>query len=254
MKRCWVSFIGVVLAFTSVCSVGWAGEKLRIANEAATPPFNFLDKSGQVAGFDVEITAALCKAMGVDYEIVIQDWDGMIPGLLANNFDAIISDMSITEKRKKAALFSDPYYEETGLFAAKKGKTFDFSEKGLAGKRIGVQRGTTFANYIKGVYGKNVRVEYYETPNSQTLDLKAGRLDLILASDVFINEWIGGKEGKDCRVVGKPVRDKRYLGEGVGVVVRKQDSELCRRFNEALAQIKADGTMMPFTAKYFGKK
>jgi len=104
----------------------------------------------------------------------------MIPGLLSKKFDAIISDMSITEKRQRVVNFSDSYYDETGLFMCQKGKSFDFSPEGLKGKRIGVQRATTFANYIKGVYGKSVEIRDLspalpeQAPNFPGLESSAG--------------------------------------------------------------------------------
>ena len=129
-------------------------DKVRIANETATPPFNFVDGDGKIQGFDVEIAAALCEVMGVAKVDVIQDWDGMIPGLLSKKFDAIISDMSITDKRKRVVNFSDSYYDETGLFIGRSKDNFDFSPAGLKGKKIvivddSVVRGTTMKKIIR---------------------------------------------------------------------------------------------------------
>ncbi|MCG8564456.1 MAG: transporter substrate-binding domain-containing protein [Desulfobacterales bacterium] len=215
---------------------------VRIANETATPPFNFVDGQGNIKGFDVEIAAALCQVMGVEKKDVIQDWDGMIPGLLSKKFDAIISDMSITAKRLKVVNFSDSYYDETGLFLSEKGKTMEFSPQGLKGKRIGVQRATTWANYIKGVYGKTVEIKYYDAPAAQILDLASGRLDLVLASDVFVHKTLKSEDGKNLQAIGPLVTDKQYIGAGVGIAIRKEDKALLEAFNKALAEIKANGT------------
>jgi len=226
-------------------------EKVRIANETATPPFNFVDGNGKIQGFDVEIAAALCEAMGVEKVDVIQDWDGMIPGLMSKKFDAIISDMSITDKRKKVVSFSDSYYDETGLFMGRAKDNFDFSPDGLKGKKIGVQRATTWATYIKGVYGKSVDIKYYDTPASQVLDLKSGRIDLVLASDIFVNKTIADPENKGIKEMGQPVTDRTYIGDGVGIAIRKEDKALLSAFNKALAEIKANGTYDRIYAKWF---
>jgi lysine-arginine-ornithine-binding protein len=224
---------------------------VRIANETATPPFNFVDGDGNVQGFDVEIAAALCEVMGVKKVDVIQDWDGMIPGLIAKKFDAIISDMSITEKRLKVVSFSKSYYDEQGLFLGRKGESFDFSVEGMKGKKIAVQRATTFANYIKGIYGSSVEIKYYETPASQILDLLSGRVDLILASDVFVHATINSEDGAKLAVSGTPVTDKTYIGDGVGIAIRKQDTELLNSFNKALDTIKSNGTYDKIYNKWF---
>ena len=237
----------IVAAFGSV----QAKEIVRIANETATPPFNFVDGDGKIQGFDVEIAAALCDVMGVEKADVIQDWDGMIPGLMAKKFDAIVSDMSITEKRLKVVNFSDSYYDEQGLFMARKGETFDFSVEGLKGKKVAVQRATTFAGYIKGIYGSSVEIKYYDTPAGQVLDLHSGRVDLVLASDVFVHKTLNSEDGKKLAIAGSPVTDKKYIGQGIGIAIRKEDKDLLEQFNKALATIKANGTYDKIYAKWF---
>ncbi|BCL61484.1 amino acid ABC transporter [Desulfomarina profundi] len=244
---CVLIVIGLCAVFSSVS----AQDIVRIANETATPPFNFVDGNGKVQGFDVEIAAALCDVMGVKKVDVIQDWDGMIPGLIAKKFDAIISDMSITDKRLKVVNFSQSYYDEQGLFLARKGENIDFSVDGMKGKKVAVQRATTFANYIKGIYGSSVDIKYYETPASQILDLLSGRVDLILASDVFVHKTIKTKDGEKLAIVGSPVKDKKYIGDGVGIAVRKQDKELLENFNKALDTIKSNGTYDKIYNKWF---
>lgn len=242
-----LSVVSICLFFSSV----QAKEILKIANETATPPFNFVDGNGTVQGFDVEIAAALCDVMGVQKEDVIQDWDGMIPGLIAKKFDAIISDMSITEKRLKVVNFSDSYFDETGLFLALNGKKFDFSKDGMKGKKIAVQRATTYANYIKGVYGKNVVINYYDTPAAQVLDLLSGRVDLALAGNVFVYDTMKSEDGKKLAIVGDPVTDKKYIGDGIGIAIRKADKDLLDRCNKALATIKSNGTYDKIYDKWF---
>lgn len=241
----------IVLCVVAVLGLAQAKEVVRIANETATPPFNFVDGDGKIQGFDVEIAAALCEEMGVEKVDVIQDWDGMIPGLIAKKFDAIISDMSITEKRLRVVNFSESYYDEQGLFMARKGETFDFSPDGLKGKKIAVQRATTFATYIKGVYGSSVEIKYYETPAGQILDLQSGRVDLVLASDVFVHKTLQSEDGQKLATVGSPVTDKRYIGQGVGIAVRKADTELLENFNKALETIKTNGTYEKIYEKWF---
>jgi len=249
MKKTIYGFI--VICLCAVFSSASAQDVVRIANETATPPFNFVDGDGKIQGFDVEIAAALCEVMGVEKVDVIQDWDGMIPGLIAKKFDAIISDMSITGKRLKVVSFSKSYYDEQGLFLGRKGKNFNFSVEGMKGKKIAVQRATTFANYIKGIYGSSVEIKYYETPASQILDLLSGRVDLILASDVFVHATINSEDGAKLAISGTPVTDKTYIGDGVGIAIRKQDTELLSNFNKALDTIKSNGTYDKIYNKWF---
>ena len=108
MKKLLTAIVAVS-AFGLVAS-GVSAQTVRIGTEGAYPPFNSIDSDGNLVGFDVDISNALCDAAGLTCEFVIQDWDGMIPGLLAKKYDAIIASMSITEERKKKVDFTGKYY------------------------------------------------------------------------------------------------------------------------------------------------
>ncbi|GMQ75442.1 MAG: hypothetical protein BMS9Abin01_0692 [Gammaproteobacteria bacterium] len=128
-----------------------------MATEGAYPPFNFYDTNNNLVGFDIEITNALCAKIKVKCSIVAQDWDGIIPGLLANKYDAIIASMSITEERKKKVAFTKKYYASPPRFvAAKSASVTDTSPAALKGKTVGVQSATTHSNYIETYYQREI--------------------------------------------------------------------------------------------------
>jgi polar amino acid transport system substrate-binding protein len=244
----------VILAIVVSMSVGGlceAKDKYKIATEGAYKPFNYILPDGTLAGFDVDIAKALCRQMGADCELVVQEWDGMIPGLLAKKFDFIVASMSITPERKKAVDFTDFYYEEAGLFVAKKGANLTFTKAGLKGKKIGVQRATTWANYLESTYGDAVEIKFYDTVENHNLDLLSGRLDLALANGIYMSDWVKTPEAKDFEITGAPVRDTKFIGEGCGITVRKGDTELRDKLNAALKAIIADGTHKKLSDKYF---
>ena len=238
----------VSVCFSGLCE---AKDKYRIATEGAYKPFNYVLPDGTLAGFDVDIAKALCNQMGAEGELVVQDWDGMIPGLLAKKFDFIVASMSITLERKKAVNFTNPYYEEAGLYVAKKGANLTFTQAGLKGKKIGVQRATTWANYLDSTYGGAVEIKYYDTVENHNLDLISGRLDAALANGIYMSDWVKASEGKGFEIVGEPVRDSTFIGEGCGITVRKADGELLNKLNAALKAIIADGTHKKLADKYF---
>src|SRR5579859_4133423 len=244
-----LSLIAALLAAT----VGWqsqahAQDKVRIATEGAYAPFNFKAPDGTLQGFDVDIAKALCEHAHLECTIVAQDWDGIIPGLLAKKYDAIVASMAITEERKKKVDFTDKYYQMPARFVERKGANFTISPEGLKGKAIGAQRATIHANYLQDNYANIADVKLYDTQENVTLDLTSGRLDLVLASSaVILGCFLNKPEGKDFEFVGPELK----LGTGTGVAVRQGDDALRQTFNQAIAAIRADGTYQKINAKYF---
>ncbi len=239
-----------VMAATSAGATEW-DKVVRVATEGAYPPFNSFDSDNNLIGFDIEITAALCAKIKVECPIVAQDWDGIIPGLLANKYDAIIASMSITEERKKKIAFTKKYYASPPRFvAAMSAKVTDVSPDALKGKTIGVQSATTHANYIETYY-QGAKVKLYGTQDEANLDLTSGRLDIILADSLVLLEWMNTDAGKGFEFVGPNIDDKEIFGEGEGIATRKEDAHLRDMLDQAILDIRADGTYQKINAKYF---
>ncbi|MBF0467922.1 MAG: ABC transporter substrate-binding protein [Desulfamplus sp.] len=227
-------------------------KEVRIGTEGAYPPFNFTTPEGELAGFDVDIAKALCKAMGVKCVLVKQDWDGIIPALLAKKYDAVIASMSITEERKKSVAFAGKYYQTPAKFIAKKGAIKEFSKETVKGKTVGVQRATIHDSYLTDSYGSDVEIKRYGTQDEAYLDLKAGRVDMLLADSVALDDgFLKKPEGKDYEFVGPDLTDPKWFGEGAGIAIRKDDSDLVEMFNKAIKDIRADGTYKQIQDKYF---
>jgi lysine-arginine-ornithine-binding protein len=248
MKKSILCFVTITLIMT--CGA-FAGDKsINIAIEGAYAPFNYLDQQGTPQGFEVELVQALCSLMGRDYKFTVLDWDGIIPGLLAKKVDAVAASMSITEERKKSVAFTQKYYEESGSFIAAKGSSLKVSKTGLKGKRIGVQRATTWSSYIEGAYPE-AKVVYYDEIDRGLLDLVANRVDAILSQSYHMSLWLQKKEGENFTAFGKPVRDRQYIGEGIGIALRKSDTLLQQQFNTAIDTILKNGTYQKIASKYF---
>lgn len=232
-----------------------ATEKVvRLGTEGAYAPFNFLDASGKLQGFDIEIGDALCAKMQVKCEWVAQDWDGIIPALQSQKYDAIIASMSITAERKEKVDFTDKYYNTPGQFVVPKtGPLTDVSPAGLKGKTLGAQSSTISANYLTDLYAPaGVTVKLYATQDEADADLAAGRLDAMLADKLVAYQWLEKTDdGKCCQFTGEPITDLKYYGEGIGIAVRKGDDELRMAFNKAIAEIIADGSYKSINEKYF---
>eukprot|EP00752_Nemacystus_decipiens_P000476 g476.t1 len=224
---------------------------LRIGVEGAYPPFSEKTASGELVGFDIDIANALCAEMGKECTLVEQDWDGIIPALQARKYDAIIASMSITEERQKVVDFTKKYYQTPAKFAAKKGAGLTDTPEGLAGKVIGVQRGTIHDNYISDLYTDS-EIKRYGTQDEAYLDLQAGRVDAILADSIAISDgFLNTDAGADYEFFGVDHTDPKYFGEGAGIAVRKGEDALREALNAAIEAIRANGTYEQINNKYF---
>lgn len=225
-------------------------KKVRIGTEGAYPPFNSVDTAGKLVGFDIEIGEALCAKMKVECTFVAQDWDGIIPALLAKKYDLILASMSITDERKEKVAFTIPYYLTPGNFIAPKDtKITEITPAALKGKTIGAQSSTTGATYLEDKY-KGSEIKLYPTQDEANADLAAGRLDAVLADKFVLYEWLEkSTDGKCCKFVGPDLKDVNP--QGTGIAVRKEDNELREALNKAIQEINADGTFAKINAKYF---
>lgn len=228
-----------------------AEEVLRIGVEGAYPPFSEKTASGELVGFDIDIANALCAEMGRKCELVEQDWDGIIPALLAKKYDAIVASMSITEERKKRVDFTIKYYNTPAKFVAAENSGLSDTPEGLAGKRIGVQRGTIHQCYMEKKF-PDAELVLYGTQEEVFQDLASGRLDAQISDSIQALEgFLGTDAGKGYAFLGGDQFDLECHGEGAGIAVRKGEDKLREAFNDAIKAIRADGTYAKINAKYF---
>ena len=261
-----------VLASLLIIGNVYASDKIKIGTEGAYPPWNSKDASGKLIGFEVELAWTLCRYIGQQCEIVEQDWDGMIPALIMRKFDAIMAGMSITAERQKAISFSQGYADEVASLAVMKGSDLegiDTSEginltkktgavkkdlktltSALAGKTVCTQTATIHQNFLEsGDVGK-VNVRTYKTQDEVNLDLTSGRCDVALAAAVAFTDY-AEKSGKPVVLVG-PTFSGGAFGNGVGVGIRKDDTELLNAFNRAIDKARKNGDISRIATKWFG--
>jgi len=226
-------------------------KKVRIGVEGAYPPFSYMGADGKLMGFDIDIANALCKEMKADCTLLQQDFDGMIPGLLARKIDAVIASMSITEERKRSVEFSDKYYQTPGRFVAKVGSTLEVTAAGLSGKRIGVQRTTIHDRFATATFPKSEIVRYTKQ-DDVFLDLIAGRLDGVVVDSVAAAQgFLKTPGGKGYAFSGPAFDDPKFFGVGAGIAVRKADTDLRDQLNAAIKSIRANGAYKKIQDKYF---
>ncbi|NND01060.1 MAG: transporter substrate-binding domain-containing protein [Gammaproteobacteria bacterium] len=254
-------FFARLLAVGAIATLGLSNasaETLRVGMECTYAPFNYKTADGELAGYDVDVAKGVAEIIGADFEYVCQEWDGMIPALLANKFDLIIASMSITDKRMEKMDFTGPYRFSTGrIVGAKETKTNLFDDAGnpiaenFAGLKVGLERATTYSNWFEEIL-PDADVVLYDNSESLYLDLQNGRVDVIMTNPMKAHlKFLSKEDGAGFEFKGPVVDEEKYFGIGVGIGLRKGQPELKERLNGALKQLINSGELESYAMKIF---
>lgn len=247
--------------------------KVTIGLEGAYPPWNLTNPDGTLGGFEPELAADLCKRMNVECTLGAYDWDTMIESLNAGKFDVIMDALSITPERQEAIDFSIPYAATPAAFAVVKGSPLENMEgtgetvkmgadpaadkpeieklkAAFAGKSIGVQAATTFSKFAHENFTDS-DIREYKTTAERDLDLVAGRIDVGFDDATSFQAAFATPGNEDLEFTGPEIGGPVW-GPGMGLGIRKSDSDLTAKFNEAIKAALADGTVQKLSEKWFG--
>lgn len=245
-----------ILLGASLLGQAVAGEQLQtikdkgvinVGLEGTYPPFSFVDENGKLTGFEVELSEALAKELGVKAKVQPTKWDGILAALESKRLDVVVNQVTISEERKKKYDFSEPYTVSGIQALVLKKKADQLGIKGaqdLAGKKVGVGLGTNYEQWVKQDVPK-AEVRTYEDDPSKFADLRNGRIDAILIDRLAALEY--AQKAKDTQLAGDA-----FSRLESGVAMRKGEPELLDAINKAIDKLKADGTLTKLSEKYFG--
>ncbi|MBB5043593.1 transporter substrate-binding domain-containing protein [Shinella fusca] len=242
-----------------------------ITLEGAYAPWNLTNADGTLGGFEPELAKVLCERAKIECTLVASDWDGMIPALNAGKFDVIMDALSITEERKQIIDFTIPYAATPAAFATAADsplanaagtgatvkmtpgetgvKEIDALKEAFAGKTIGIQAATVYAKFIYDNFGASSEIREYKTGAERDLDLQNGRIDLGFDDAVYFGNAFAAANGA-LAFTGPEIVGPIW-GEGEGLGIRKADTDLRDKFNEAIKSALADGTVKDLSMKWF---
>ncbi|KUM01969.1 ABC transporter substrate-binding protein [Chromobacterium subtsugae] len=243
--------VGLVAASMGAYAKDW--KEVRFGVDASYAPFESKAANGQIVGFDIDLGTEICKRMKAKCVWVENDFDGMIPALKAKKFDGVLSSMSMTEARMKEIAFSAKLFNTPTRMIAKTGAGLMPTPASLKGKRVGVEQGTIQEAYAKKHWAPaGVEVVPYQNQTLVLADLTAGRLDASLQDAVQADMgFLKKPEGKGFAFAGKDLVDPQTLGEGAGIGLRKEDTDLKAAIDKAIAGMLKDGTYKKIEKKYF---
>jgi octopine/nopaline transport system substrate-binding protein len=260
----------IVLALPAAHAKDW--KKVVIATEGAYMPYNGHAPDGSLIGFEIDLGKDLCARAKVTCEFIAQDWNGIIPGLNAGKYDAIMSGMSVTAKRMEVIDFSRSYSSAPTTFAVMKGgslasmpdtgKRISLDDKAaieaevkalapiLKGKVLGVQVSTIQADLLNTYFKGVADIRTYPTTEEHDLDLAAGRIDAAVAATSYFTSTLAKPGGDKMALVG-PLMTGGLLGRGAGIGLRKSDPELKAMFDAAINAAIADGSVKKLSLQWF---
>lgn len=214
-----------------------AQDTVRIATEGLYPPYNLVNDAGTLDGYEVDLGNEICKRAALTCEFVQNDWDSMMPNLNSGNFDVIMAGMSITEERKADRLFTQNYYPPAiSLYVAAS------ADVDLATSVVAAQTATIQAGHVAE---SGAQLLEFKTPDETVAAVRNGEADAVLADSEFLDPVVAQSNGELVVV------DQVQLGGGVGAAFRQSDTELAAKFDKAIGEMKADGTINELIKKWF---
>ena len=232
-------------ALAALSTGAMAQETVRIGTEGAYAPWNYMNEAGKVDGFEVALGNEICKRAELTCEFVVNEWDTIIPNLVAGNYDVIMAGMSITDERKQTIDFSDNYYPpDPSRYAIRGGENVNFAE--MSGMKIGVQGATIQADYANQNFAGKNTILSYETADQSIADLSAGNVDMVLADGGYLEPIVAASNGS-LEITGPAV----MIGGGVGAGMRKDDTDLQAKFDTVIGEMKADGSLNAMITEWF---
>jgi histidine transport system substrate-binding protein len=245
--------LSLVLACVAVGVHAKDWSTIRFGVDASYPPFESKGTDGKVAGFDIDLGNEICARLKAKCVWIENDFDGMIPALKAKKFDGVLSSMTMTPQREEQIDFSDKLFSTPTRLVAKKGSPVAPTLDALKGKTVGVEQGTTQEAYAKAHWAPNgVQVVPYQNQDQVYQDLISGRLDAALQDAVQADVgFLKTPRGAGFQFAGGDIVDPKTLGSGAGIGLRKEDTDLKAKINQAITDIVKDGTYKKLEKKYF---
>ena len=216
-------------------------EKLVMGTNASFPPYEFRDDNQNIVGIDAEIAAAVAEKLGYELEIKDMDFDSLITAVQSGAIDFALAGMTVTDERKESVDFSDTYAKGVQVIIVPENSAIK-NNKGLAGKKIGVQAGTTGDIYCTDEFGQDM-VSQYKDGATAIAALINGQVDCVVIDNEPAKNYV--KANKGLKIL-----ETSYADEDYAAAISKENTELKDNFNKALKELKAEGKIDEIINKY----
>lgn len=245
---------------------------VRVATEGAYEPWNITLPSGEISGFEPELLKDVCARIKLECKLQAQDWDGMIAGLNAGKFDVLMDAIVITPERQNEIAFSIPYANTQAVFVSADPKliasmpsneviklsgdptkdkaAIDKMKELVKGKTLGIQSGTAYTEFVEKNFRDIATIREYKKSAEHLLDLNAGRIDFAFDDVTFFTSALETPDNSAVKMIGPKIGGDIW-GPGEALGFRKADNDLREKFDGALKEALADGTVKRLSEKWF---
>jgi polar amino acid transport system substrate-binding protein len=226
--------------------------QIRFLTEDDFPPFDFQGSSGALEGFNVDLARAICRQLKLSCTIQARRWDTIVAALEEGQADVIAASLIPTAQARERLQFSRPYYLRPARFVTRRQDTPPtLTPRGVAGRAIGVVAGTAHEAYARA-YLPSARLVSFPSDTTLRSALKNGAVDMIFGDGIGLSLWLNGSEaGGCCTYAGAPYVDDHFFGDGIGMVMRREDSDLRQAIDYALFQIWEQGIYADIVRRWF---
>ncbi len=216
-------------------------ETLTMGTNASFPPYEYVDDNGKIVGIDAEIAQAIADKLGMKLEIKDMEFESLIPAVKSKSIDLVLAGMTVNEERKQSVNFSDSYSTGVQVVIVKENseiKTVD----DLKGKKIGVQAGTTGDAYCSDDFGEE-NVKQFSNGSLAVAALANGQVDCVVIDNEPAKNYVAANSGLK-------ILDTEYVTEDYAIAISKDNDDLLKKVNDALKELKDDGTVGKIVGKY----
>ncbi len=226
---------------------------IRFMTDSDFPPFNYIDEEGVLTGFNVDMARALCLELQAACDIQVRAWAELAPALRKGDADAVIASHAITPEKLAEFEFSDRYYYTPARFAGRReGAAIEATPEGLEGRKIGVARGTPHEAYLKTFFRGSAVVPFESSELARDALASGDKVDLIFDDGISLMFWLNGTLSRQCcEFKGGPYLEPKFFGDGIAIMLPKQDAQLKGLLNQALRRVRESGRYEELLLRYF---
>lgn len=228
--------------------------RVRFLTTTDFPPFNFADQTGRLAGFHIDLARAICAELGIEAKCQIQalPYGELEAAIAAGQGEAVLAGMAVSDDLRARFSFTRPYLLLPARFARNKAVELGGEDADtLFGHRVGVVSGTAHEAMLKAFF-PDIRAVGFPDREKMLEELKAKKIDAVFADSLQLSFWTAGDAADNCcALFGQAYVSERFLGEGLTIMLRRDDPVLAAAFDSALAALSRNGRLQEIYLRYF---